>query len=246
MKYQAPALSRGLDILEVLSNQQKPLTLNQIASELNLNTNQVFRLLYVLVDKEYITKQNSDMFEINGKLFSLGLQYIKNYSFLDIVYPILREISSKTNQSCHCTIKVNDKMVVVARTDSPSRFGFSVKVGYSKDIEDSSSGKIILANLPKDELDLCLEKIEKKHNKIFMKELKNTIELIKKQNYIISKSTYVEGIADIVVPVVALNSHVGPFGIVIPFMSSSDNDCTIEFALKTLQKNSNKILQLML
>jgi DNA-binding IclR family transcriptional regulator len=245
MKYQAPALSRGLEILEVLSSKQEALTLNQIASELNVSTSQIFRLLYVLVESGYINKQGSDMFEISGKLFSLGIQYITNYSFLDVVFPILKEISSKTNQSCHCAIKVDDKMVVIARADSPSRFGFSVKVGYSKDIEDSSSGKIILANLPKEELILCLNKIEKKYDKNFVEKLHRNLELIKKQNYTIITSTYVKGIKDIAVPVVPQNSHVGPFSIVIPFVSSSDNKCTLKFALKTLQEGSQKISKMM-
>lgn len=245
MKYKAPALSRGLEILEVLSSKQEPLTLNQIASELEVNTSQIFRLLYVLVESGYLTKQGNDTFEISAKLFSLGIQYITNHSFLDLVYPILKEISAKTNQSCHCAIKVDEKMVVVARTDSPSRFGFSVKVGYSKDIEDSSSGKIILANLEKSSLNSFFKKIEKKHDKSFINDLKNSLNEAKSKKYFIKDSSYVKGIQDIIVPVVPQNSHVGPFSIVIPYVTSIDNICDIQEALKELQEGALKILKLM-
>lgn len=245
MKYQAPALSRGLEILELLSSKKEPLSLNQIALELNVNTSQIFRLLYVLVESEYINKDSSDAFAISGKLFSLGIQFITNYSFLDIVFPILKEISAKTNQSCHCSIKVGDKMVVIAKSDSPSFFGFSLRVGYSKFLEDSTSGKSILAKMEKDEFNEFIKEISKKHDKAFIAKLKTEIKAIKKESYTITDSSYVIGIKDIAVSVSPQASHLGTFCLVIPFVTSSDNICSINDALLTLQEGEKKILELM-
>ena len=245
MKYQAPALTRGLEILEILSSNQEPLTLNKIADELNLTTNQVFRLIYVLTNSGYIKKVSSDKYIIGSKLFSFGMKFITNYSFLDIVLPILKEISFKTKQSCHCSIKVDGKMVVIAKADSPNSFLFSIRVGYSKDLENSASGKVILAYLNKDELALVMNKIEEKHTKDFLDNLNDDIQLIKKQVYTISASPYVKGIKDIAVPVIAKMSHIGVFSLVIPYVSIIDNQCTEKQSLKVLQEGASKISQLL-
>ena len=245
MKYKAPALSRGLEILEILSHNKNPLTLNQIANKLDVNTNQIFRLVYVLVESSYIEKKGSDTFTISSKLFSLGMQFITNYSFLDVVIPILKEISTKTNQSCHCSIKLDDKMVVIAKADSPNSFIFSIRVGHSKDLEKSTSGKVILAHLSKTEQSQFLKKIKNKYNEKDYAYILNQLKEIKTKKYQIAPSAFVEGINDIAVPVIAKMSHLGIFCIVIPYVNSSDNTSDKEESLKVLQNAANKISKLL-
>ncbi len=245
MKYRAPALSRGLEILEVLSSEKKSLVINEIAQKLSVSNSQIFRLLYVLVESGYINKDSSDVYSISGKLFSLGIQYITSYSFIDIVFPIIKEISAKTNQSCHCSIKVDDKMVVIAKSDSPGTFGFSIRVGYTKDLEESSSGKIILANMEKNEYSEFMKKMHKKHEQLFIDKLTNDLTKIRELKHSITSSAYVIGIKDIAVPVSPQASHLGTFSLVMPFVTSTDNICSISEALVTLQEGSSKILEVM-
>ena len=245
MKYQAPALSRGLEILEILSLHQIPLTLSQIAAKLDVSTSQIFRLIYVLVESGYIDKKASDTFTISSKLFSLGMQFITNYSFLDIVMPILKEVSIKTNQSCHCSIKLDDKMVVIAKADSPNSFVFSIRVGHSKDLEQSTSGRVILAHMTKVEQTKFMNKVKHKYDEETLKEISTKIEQIKTQKYIIAPSAFVDGILDIAVPVIAKMSHIGIFCIVIPYVNSSDNTSNKIESLTVLQFAAKKISKLL-
>ena len=245
MKYQAPALSRGLQILEILSFYKEPLTLHQIADKLNVKKSQIFRLVYVLVKNGYIDKKDSDTFTISSKLFSLGMQFITNYSFLDVVIPVLKEISIKTNQSCHCSIKLGEKVIVIAKADSPNSFVFSIRVGHSNHVEETSSGKVILAHLPTTEQSTFLEEMKNKHNTESHDTLVSQLEEIKTQGYLIAPSGFVEGIKDIVVPVIAPMSHIGIFGIVIPYVNSPDNTSTEQESLEVLQEAANKISKLL-
>jgi len=245
LKYQAPALSRGLEILEILSLHQKPLTLSQIAAKLDVSTSQIFRLIYVLVESDYIDKKDSDTFTISSKLFSLGMQFITNYSFLDIIMPILKDISIKTNQSCHCSIKLDDKMIVIAKADSPNSFVFSIRVGHSKDLEKATSGRVILAHMSKTEQTKFLKKIRHNYDQISYEEILTQLQEIKTQKYIIAPSAFVEGIQDIAVPVIAKMSHIGVFSIVIPYVNSPDNTSDKIESLKVLQLAAKKISKLL-
>jgi len=246
LKYKAPALSRGLEILELLSLKKTPLTLNQIAEELNVNTNQIFRLVYVLVESNYIERKNSDSFVISSKLFSLGMQFITNYSFLDIVVPFLKEISLKTNQSCHCSVKINDKMVVIAKADSQNSFIFSIRVGHSNDLDKSTSGKVILANLPKAEQSKFLKKLKDEYSEKEYISLLSQLKDIKTKKYHIAPSVFVEGIYDISVPVISKTSHLGIFCIVVPFVNCTDSTLNKEEVLEVLQESSKKISKIMI
>jgi len=52
--YQAPALDKGLDIIEVLARSGKPMTLTKISWRLNKATTELFRMVRVLERREYI------------------------------------------------------------------------------------------------------------------------------------------------------------------------------------------------
>ncbi|MFX3701694.1 helix-turn-helix domain-containing protein, partial [Streptococcus suis] len=52
-EYRAPALEKGLDILELLAQQDEPLTKKQIAESLDRSINEIFRMLSVLVEKQF-------------------------------------------------------------------------------------------------------------------------------------------------------------------------------------------------
>jgi DNA-binding IclR family transcriptional regulator len=244
-KYNAPALSRGLKILEILTKKQTCLTSRQIANELNINKGQTYRYLYVLSQSGYIERQGSEMFKISGKLFSLGIQYIDHHNFINIVSPIMDDIAKNTCQSCHCTIRVGSKIVVIAVSNSPFQFGFSVKVGYSKELELSTSGKVILAYLPDTYRNNLMKNIKQKYDTEFIKNLENDLETIRKNKYIIANSTYVEGILDMSVPIVPKISNIEPFAISIPFVSSSDNVCTKEDAVTILINKAKEISKIL-
>ena len=50
-KYRAPALEKGLDILELLSEAESPMGMPMIAAELNRSKGEIFRMAAVLEDK---------------------------------------------------------------------------------------------------------------------------------------------------------------------------------------------------
>ena len=52
--YSAPALDKGLDILELLSTSENGLTQAQIASKLNKSVNEIYRMLSTLRAREYV------------------------------------------------------------------------------------------------------------------------------------------------------------------------------------------------
>ena len=245
MKYQAPALSRGLEILEILSLHKKPMRLSEIADKLSVSTSQIFRLIYVLVESGYIDKKESDTFLISSKLFSLGIQFVTNYSFLDIVIPVLKEISVRVKQSCHCSIKLNDKMIVIAKADSPNSFVFSIRVGHSEYLEKTTSGKVILAHLSEEERLECLEKIKKKSGIKNYEAIKSSLNEIMIKKHLIAPSTFVEGIYDIAVPVIAKMSHISVFSIIIPYVNSFDNEFSKKESLVVLQNAAKKLSKLL-
>lgn len=148
-KYSAPALEKGLDVLELLAARGTPLTMSQIASELGRSVSELFRMVDALVHRGYVAQSESgDGFELTNKLFALGVARAPTKSLLEDALPEMRKLSRAIGQSCHLAVVSQEQMVVVARIESPGNQGFSVRVGYRRPLIDSTSGLVLYAFQP--------------------------------------------------------------------------------------------------
>ena len=74
--YSAPALEKGLDILELLSNFQEGLTQAEIANKLNKSVNEIYRMLSTLRHREYITfDEETDVYNLSYKILNMTAKF---------------------------------------------------------------------------------------------------------------------------------------------------------------------------
>ena len=57
--YSAPALEKGLDIIELLASMQRPMATREIADQLNRSKSEIFRMVFVLVARGYLRRDES-------------------------------------------------------------------------------------------------------------------------------------------------------------------------------------------
>ena len=71
--YSAPALEKGLDIIELLSESSDGFSQAEIAKELNRSVNEIYRMLNILVSRNYIEfDTNNERYKLSIKLLQLG------------------------------------------------------------------------------------------------------------------------------------------------------------------------------
>ncbi|WP_232060943.1 helix-turn-helix domain-containing protein [Vibrio taketomensis] len=83
IEYRAPALEKGLEILELLAAEEEPQTKKQISEKLDRSINEIFRMLSVLVDKQYIEfDSETSSYSLTLKMFALSINIhrLLNYS----------------------------------------------------------------------------------------------------------------------------------------------------------------------
>ncbi|MDI7775295.1 IclR family transcriptional regulator [Asticcacaulis sp. EMRT-3] len=145
-KYRAPALEKGLDVLELLASAKTPMTLSQISARLTRSVSELFRMVQVLEARGYVgLSPAGDGFELTNKLFSLGISRGPSQNLLASALPLMQALSEDTRQACHLAIVSDDRMVVIARVEAPGDLGFSVRIGYQRPLAHSTSGLVIYA-----------------------------------------------------------------------------------------------------
>ena len=79
--YSAPALEKGLDILELLSNFEDGLSQAEIASRLNKSVNEIYRMISTLRDREYVDfDEDEDRYNLSYKILNMTAKFepVKN------------------------------------------------------------------------------------------------------------------------------------------------------------------------
>lgn len=143
-KYRAPALQKGLEILELLAPSAAPMPMADISVALGRSVSEIFRMLQVLEEHGYISR-SGEGYRITNRLFALGMAQPPTRDLLERALPAMRALAHACRQSCHLAVASGSQMVVIANVQAPGLLGFAIRMGYQRPLIHSASGHILLA-----------------------------------------------------------------------------------------------------
>lgn len=159
----APGTERTLAILELLGRYRLGLNLTEIARELDLPVNSVFRIAGVLHARGYLQRREDDKrFVLTNKLFDLARPQVREKSLVVCALEALKELRDRTGETVQLLTAVNHKMTVLEQCVSTQAIKVSSTVGLRVPMYSCAPGKAVLAFLPKTELDAFFAEVELK------------------------------------------------------------------------------------
>ena len=203
-KYQAPALEKGLDILEYLSSQSVPVSQTEIAGSLNKSSNEIYRMLVCLEDRGYIIRdQISSKYKLSLKLYHLSHQNSPVDELRNAAIYLMEELSNEVREACHLSIIYQDKVMVILHARSPEPIALSIEEGNLFPVALTASGKVLIAYMKAEQAKVLLKKDPdyKNFTALQKENFDNTILDIRKKGYFLKESDFANGIVDITVPV---------------------------------------------
>lgn len=142
--YSAPALEKGLDILEMLCQSEQGLTLKEISTRLGRSVSELYRMLNCLVRRDYVVSDN-DTYSITTKLFQLSQIHPPTHRLLTEAMPIMQELSRQILFSCDLRVYNKGAQTVIAAVETPTGIGFATRVGSEIEVAPSASGRVLIA-----------------------------------------------------------------------------------------------------
>ncbi|MCP4560673.1 MAG: IclR family transcriptional regulator [Bosea sp.] len=144
--YPAPALEKGLEIIELLALAQTPLSARAIAERLGRSKNEIFRMLFVLIERGYLDRDPAtDEIALSNRLFELGMRVPRARDLVAVATPALEALSEKIGQSSHLVVLSKGETVVIVAVAGPGDINFTLRLGYRRPASASTSGQVILA-----------------------------------------------------------------------------------------------------
>lgn len=145
-RYRAPALDKGLDILELLSTQAKGLTRAEIVKAMGRSPSEIYRMLERLVSRDYVSRSvEGDRYALSLKLFVMAHRHPPQNRLLAQATPGMEAFAEAAQQSCHLCVYDRGALTVVAQADSPRKAVFSLRAGARVGLRDTASGQVLLA-----------------------------------------------------------------------------------------------------
>ena len=217
-KYRAPALDKGLDILELLAINEDGLSQAEIAKALERSPNEIYRMLDRLVRRDYVRRTTSDRYELTLKLFELAHATPPIRRLVNQATPILRRFARDSEQAVHLVIHDRNILVVIAQVDGPGYWNVSIRVGSRIGMINTGSGHVFLSFASDEERALMLEDAGSGRREKLSPQLLARFTRVREQGYEIMESQQVAGVTNLSVPIL------GPLGTVIAALTSPFTD----------------------
>ncbi|MDB5551776.1 MAG: IclR family transcriptional regulator [Rhizobium sp.] len=239
-KYRAPALDKGLDILELLAGVDGGLTQAEIAKRMGRNANEFYRMLDRLVRRGYVTRLDGDRYSLTLKLFGLAQLHAPVRRLASYATPLMRGLAEQSRQANHVVVFDRGAAVVVAQQEAPGYFGISLRVGAHMGLFNTGSGHVLLAFRPADERAMMIREYEGAHEGPAEQppEFFARLDQIRDRGYEMMPSAQTAGVVNLSVPIMgadgnAIAALTIPYITLINLPSAPDISATIQLLQKT-------------
>ena len=126
----APALEKGLDLLETLAGVPDGLSQKQLAERVGRSVSEIFRMLVVLERRGYVTRDpKTGEYTLTLKLFRIASQFPPTERLLQAALPVMEDLARRMTLSCHLSVLHGEQFMVIARIEPQWLMGWSVKLG---------------------------------------------------------------------------------------------------------------------
>jgi DNA-binding IclR family transcriptional regulator len=202
--YSAPALEKGLDILELLAVEPEPLTARQIGERLGRSKSEIFRMVYVLVERGYLLRDPAtDRLSLSHHLFELGMRTPRSRTLLEAALPEMERLSEAVGHASHLVMVSHGQTVVVASAAPRSTpFNFALQLGYGNAATEAVSGQTIIAfQTPERRAAIIRDARRQSDGGILPDGLDAQLDAIAAAGSVVAASRYLIGVIDVCAPV---------------------------------------------
>jgi len=154
-----PAVSRALDLIEFLAERGQPFGINELARELEIPVNSVFRILKCLEARGYVeTDSPGGGYQLSTRFFSLGMRLQSRFDLRRRARPHLEMLCRQTGETTQIYFLDGDTTIVLDCVTPEMPLYLQIVPGTRMELHASAFSKAILAFMPEEEVRRLLPK----------------------------------------------------------------------------------------
>ncbi|XKE46188.1 helix-turn-helix domain-containing protein [Halomonas organivorans] len=153
------ALASGLEVILAFDEEHPRMTLSEVAARTGMNRARARRFLLTLHSLGYVRKTQRH-FELAPRVLQLGYAFLSANGYQSVIQQVLEDITAECGESSSLGVLDGDEVTYVARSAAKHRLmAISLAVGTRLPAAHTSMGRVLLAQLPDDELEAFLARV---------------------------------------------------------------------------------------
>ena len=154
------SLERAFAILEDVASHREGTSLADLSKRVGLHNSTTFHLLKTMARLGYVSQmKESRRYRVGSRVFTLAARARDENALPGLATPVLERLSADTGESSHFAIRTGDEIVVVARIAGAGMLQLADSTGMPRPAHATAIGKVLLASLPRDQLEQMLDRI---------------------------------------------------------------------------------------
>ena len=199
------SLARGLEVMRGFSREQRRMSIAQLSHKTGIPRASVRRCLYTLTQLGYVASEDGRNYALQPKVLGLGHAYLSSTPLVVTAQPFLDRVSETVNESCSLATLDGEDILYLGRSVTSRIISVTLNVGSRLPAYCTSIGHVLLANLPRRELDQWLSKAELKpyteRTATSKEKLRDELARVREQDYAIADRLLEIAVRSIAVPV---------------------------------------------
>jgi IclR family transcriptional regulator, KDG regulon repressor len=159
-RYLVPAIKRAFDLIELLAQQDSGLTISEIRLQMGLPLSSVATIVYTLHDLGYLERDPASSYRLSVKLFGIARRALDRVDIVSQCHGLLEEAVRESGLTGHLAVLRDGESMYIDRVQSDGFVQVSTYVGLRWPAHTSAAGKVLLAFLPKPELEKTLTQLK--------------------------------------------------------------------------------------
>jgi DNA-binding IclR family transcriptional regulator len=159
-QYLVPAITRALDVIEMLSRQDTGMSISEIHRALRLPLSSAANIVYTLKTLGYLDRDEVDSrYRVSLKMLSISRRLLDRMNGLSRCHDLLEELVRESGLTAHLAVMRDGQSIYIDRVAGDGLVQVSSYVGMRWPAHSSAVGKALLAFLPAAELDSTLKEL---------------------------------------------------------------------------------------
>lgn len=221
-RYRNESLQKGLSVLSVVAASASPVSVTEVAGATGLDYSTAYRLVATLLELGYLEReQATKRYRVGAGVLHLGYAYVRTRGLHQAALPIMQDLAASTGETVNLSVRDGLEMVLIDACESRHVLSTRTTIGGRYPLHCTASGKVVLAGLPKTEVDAILAELPLRQlterTIRSRRALLADVAEVRRQGYAVNDEEHVVGLVAIAAPVRDhTGSTVGALDIAVP------------------------------
>jgi IclR family acetate operon transcriptional repressor len=139
-------IERLARLLDVIAEQESPVSLKILSAETGLHPSTAFRILSSLAEYGFVERTSRGSYQLGVKLMQLGSRVSASVDIRKVALPLMEKLRDKLGETVNLTVREEDEVVYIERTLAKRMIRVEQVIGSRAPLHVTAVGKLILGN----------------------------------------------------------------------------------------------------